>query len=202
MSDPEFDRLLAELAVLEKQHPELDAPDSPTHRVGGEPIEGFTTITHARPMLSIDNSYSEDDVRAWYARCLESLFPAPLPSRKGLGESSDLFSSSVSSSPPSEPKGASPRSSSPALFLDPKIDGLAISLRYEHGKLVHAATRGDGTKGDDVTHAARVIQSIPLSLSNSPSFQEGAGGRFFWTSTSATIQLTSSWVCDVRRFAS
>jgi len=158
MSDPEFDRLLAELAALEKQHPDLGDPNSPTHRVGGEPIDGFTTITHARPMLSIDNSYSEDDVRTWYARCLESLFPSPLPSWKGLGEGSDLFPL------PSEPKGTSPRSSLPPLFLDPKIDGLAISLRYEHGKLVHAATRGDGTKGDDVTHAARVIQSIPLVL--------------------------------------
>ena len=73
MSDPEFDRLLAELSALEQAHPELDDPDSPTHRVGGEPIEGFLTVKHAVPMLSIDNSYSEADVREWVDRCVRSL---------------------------------------------------------------------------------------------------------------------------------
>lgn len=133
MSDQEFDRLLAELGDLEKAHPELDDPDSPTRRVGGEPIEGFTTITHARAMLSIDNTYTEADVREWYARV-----------EKGLG---GLFAGGAV-----------------ACVCDPKIDGLAISLRYERGGLVHAVTRGDGVKGDDVTHAARVIRAIPLSL--------------------------------------
>src|SRR5262245_6387824 len=66
MSDAEFDRLLAELAELEKQHPELDDPDSPTRRVGGEPIDGFTQVRHALPMLSIDNTYDEAGVREWY----------------------------------------------------------------------------------------------------------------------------------------
>jgi DNA ligase (NAD+) len=163
MSDPEFDRLLAELADLEKLHPELDDPDSPTHRVGGEPIDGFKTINHAVPMLSIDNTYSEEEVRAWYTRCLSSLRLSSAPSPSPLGDVPSL-------------RGGE---GLPPLFLDPKIDGLAISLRYENARLVHAVTRGDGSKGDDVTHAARVIHSIPLTLSNSPSSQEGAGGRFF-----------------------
>lgn len=139
MSDPEFDRLLAELDALEKAHPELDDPDSPTHRVGGEPIEGFRTIAHRVPMLSIDNAYDTTEVRDWYARVLKGL------SRDDAG----LFDST---------------SKDVRLVCDPKIDGLAISLRYEKGRLVHAVTRGDGVKGDDVTHAARVIRAIPLVL--------------------------------------
>jgi DNA ligase (NAD+) len=138
MSDPEFDRLLAELASLEAAHPELDDPNSPTRRVGGEPIAGFSQIVHASPMLSIDNTYSEAEVREWYARM-----------RKALNLDDGLFSTQ----------------SSLAVSCDPKIDGLALSLRYENGALKHAVTRGDGTKGDDVTHAARAISSIPLVLS-------------------------------------
>jgi len=142
MSDPEFDKLLAELATLEQAHPELDDPDSPTHRVGGEPIAGFRTIAHASPMLSIDNVYSTQEVRDWYARVL-----------KGLSrEESGLFAA--------QREGV-------RLVCDPKIDGLAISLRYEAGRLVHAVTRGDGARGDDVTHAARVIRAIPLVLESS-----------------------------------
>lgn len=139
MSDPEFDRLLAELSALEQAHPELDDPDSPTHRVGGEPIEGFATVKHAVPMLSIDNSYSEADVREWVDRCVRSLG----------GEGTSLFG---------EPR------TGVTFMCDPKIDGVALSIRYERGKLVHALTRGDGTSGDDVTHAARAMRSIPLVL--------------------------------------
>src|SRR4051812_50182623 len=73
MSDPEFDRLLVELATLEQQHPELDDPDSPTHRVGGEPIEGFHPVRHAVPMLSIDNTYDEAGLREWYTRVVKGL---------------------------------------------------------------------------------------------------------------------------------
>ncbi len=139
MSDPEFDRLLAELAELEKKHPELADESSPTRRVGGEPIAGFKPIAHSLPMLSIDNTYDEGEVREWHARVL-----------KGLGEdASPLFSSATT----------------PLAFVcDPKIDGLAVSLRYEQGTLRHAVTRGDGSTGDDVTHAVRTIRAIPLSL--------------------------------------
>jgi len=142
MSDAEFDRLLAELADLERAHPDLDDPLSPTHRVGGEPIEGFETRAHAAPMLSIDNTYDEADLREWHDRVLRGV---------GLERPADpaLF---VTPTP------------ALALACDPKIDGVALSLRYERGRLVHALTRGDGTSGDDVTHAARVIAAIPLEL--------------------------------------
>lgn len=140
MSDPEFDRLLAELAALEREHPDLDDPESPTHRVGGEPIQGFRTVAHGVPMLSIDNTYTEDEVREWYARVLKGL---------AAEDAGGLF-------------GA--RGERPALVCDPKIDGLAVSLRYEGGRLARAVTRGDGVKGDDVTHAARAIRAIPLVL--------------------------------------
>lgn len=138
MSDPEFDRLLAELAELEHAHPELDDPDSPTHRVGGEPVDGFVTVRHAVPMLSIDNTYDEAGLREWHDRVLRGL---------GAGESG-LFGGD----------GAV------RFVCDPKIDGVALSLRYEEGKLVRAVTRGDGTQGDDITANARSIRSIPLRL--------------------------------------
>jgi DNA ligase (NAD+) len=166
MSDAEFDRLLAELAELEKQHPDLDAPTSPTHRVGGAPIDGFTTITHARPMLSIDNTYNEAEVREWYIRVQTALDPSASSSIRAEGRKPPLppppallFAEldAVTTTPP-------PHAPAIGLICDPKIDGLAISLRYEKGTFVHAVTRGDGVKGDDVTHAARVIRSIPMVL--------------------------------------
>lgn len=140
MSDPEFDRLLKELADLEHRHPELDDPNSPTKRVGGDPIDGFRQVRHAVPMLSIDNSYDEASVRDWYARV----------SGKKASKGASLFGND--------------EAGEVAIVCDPKIDGVAMSLRYENGTLVHAVTRGDGTTGDDVTHAARVIRAIPLRL--------------------------------------
>jgi DNA ligase (NAD+) len=147
MSDAEFDRLLVELAMLEREHPELDDPDSPTRRVGGEPIEGFHPVRHAVPMLSIDNTYGEAGVREWYARVV-----------KGVGKPSDaggLFADNGSAA------GGRVR-----VVTDPKVDGVAMSLRYEKGRLVVAATRGDGTTGDDVTANVRTIRSIPTRLSH------------------------------------
>lgn len=132
MSDRDFDARLRELATLEIAHPELVDPDSPTQRVGGEPVEGFETASHAVPMTSIDNTYSVEDLEAWHERVL-----------KGLD---DLVDESV------------------GLVCDPKIDGVAISLRYEEGRLVSATTRGDGTRGDVVTSNVRAIQAIPLAL--------------------------------------
>jgi DNA ligase (NAD+) len=138
MSDAEFDRLLAELVQLEREHPALASPDSPTRHVGGEPIDGFRQIKHREPMLSIDNTYDLEALGEWYDRVLGGLDRAP-----GGG----LFAA-------------------PALTLvcDPKIDGVALSVRYEDGLLVHAVTRGDGETGDDVTHAARTIRSLPVRL--------------------------------------
>ncbi len=130
MTDREFDEKLADLAALEAQFPEFDDPNSPTRRVGEEASGRFPTVRHAIPMLSIDNTYSEDEVRAWVQRV-----------KKQLGD------------------GASPM-----FVCDPKIDGVALSLRYENGLLVRAVTRGDGEKGDDITPNARAIRAVPLRL--------------------------------------
>jgi DNA ligase (NAD+) len=133
MSDAEFDRLLAELAALERAHPEFDDADSPTKRVGGAPIEGFTTVKHAVAMLSIDNTYDETSVREWCRKVMP-------------GGGGTLFGGGG------------------GFVADAKIDGVALSLRYEAGRLVRAVTRGDGASGDDVTHAARAIRAIPVRL--------------------------------------
>ena len=133
MSDHEYDRLLAELVDLEAKHPELDDSNSPTRRVGGVVTGGFRTVPHAVPMLSIDNTYSADDVRAWGERI-----------SRALG-----------------------RDAPPTLVADPKIDGVALSLRYQDGALVSAVTRGDGRRGDDITPNARAIAAVPLELDDS-----------------------------------
>ncbi|MCX5651583.1 MAG: NAD-dependent DNA ligase LigA, partial [Planctomycetota bacterium] len=153
MSDTEFDTLLAELASLEAAHPELADPNSPTQRVGGAALEGeFETRKHRAPMLSVDNTYSVDEMRVWYQRCADALGGGGGggggAGGGGGGELGGLFAA---------PAG-------PALFADPKVDGLAISLRYELGALVEAVTRGDGEKGDLVTSNVRAIRAIPLAL--------------------------------------
>ena len=132
ISDREYDRLIAELAALEAKHPELADPDSPTQRVGGQPIDAFRAVPHAEPMLSIDNTYNAGEVREFDARVRKLLAEA------GLGP--------------------------PRYVVEPKIDGVAISLRYEHGRLVLAVTRGDGERGDDVTANVRTIRAVPLRL--------------------------------------
>jgi DNA ligase (NAD+) len=153
MSDREFDDLLAELARLEAQHPELADPNSPTQRVGGAPIEGFVTRPHTLPMLSIDNSYDPADVRAWVDRC-----------RRALDGRSALFADDLT------------------FVCDPKIDGVAVSLRYEHGSLTTALTRGDGTRGDDITHNVRTIRTVPLLLApGAPQILEVRGEIYFPT---------------------
>ncbi len=129
ISDREFDRLLEELAALEAAHPELADPDSPTRRVGGEPLTGFAPVRHAQPMRSLGNTYSEDELREFDARV-----------RKILGDHPYTY------------------------VVEPKIDGVAISLRYEQGRLVLGATRGDGETGDDITANLRTLRSIPLRL--------------------------------------
>ena len=128
MADSEYDRLLAELVALELQWPQLADATSPTQRVGGTPIIGFTQVSHRIPMQSIDNTYEIGDFLAWYRRC-----------EKAIGHQ-------------------------PTLVADPKIDGVAVSLRYERGRLTCAVTRGDGAVGDDITANVRVIRAIPLKL--------------------------------------
>ena len=147
VSDRRFDELLRELVELEAAHPELVTPDSPTQRVGGEPIEGFRTVSHSVPMLSIDNTYAVGELRAWYDRVM-----------KGLGKSGAGRDDSDAAGPLFN-DGDVVR-----FALEPKVDGVAVNLRYEDGRLVLAATRGDGRRGDDITHNVRTIRAVPLVL--------------------------------------
>ena len=143
ISDAEFDRLYRELETLEAKHPELRAPNSITQRVGGAPIEGFQQIRHAVPMLSIDDVFelSAEAVEKAGATCPEQeLIDFYRRLQKNL-KRDDV-----------------------PVTIEPKIDGVAVSLLYRDGKLAYAATRGDGQTGDDVTHNVRTIRSIPLEL--------------------------------------
>ncbi len=139
MADSEYDTLLKELVSLESKHPEFFDSNSPSQRVGGEPITGFVTVSHKVPMQSIDNTYTLEDLQNWYTK---------------LGGNFECT-------------------------CDPKIDGVAISLRYENGSLVSAITRGDGERGDDVTTQVKTIRSIPLQLRNdAPKILEVRGEIF------------------------
>ncbi len=145
ISDREYDALMDELEDLEAAHPELRSPDSPSARVGGEPIEGFDTVPHAVPMISLANSYNLDDVRAYDQR-----------TRKRLAGQNHHY------------------------IVEPKIDGVAVSLRYENGALVRALSRGDGRSGDDITANVRTIGTVPLRLraKNPPEALEVRGEVF------------------------
>jgi DNA ligase (NAD+) len=129
LADPEYDRLLRELAALEEAHPELCDANSPTVRVGAAPSGKFATVVHEVPMLSLGNAFDDDEVRDFVARI-----------EKETGDGAPVFST------------------------EPKLDGLAISLRYEDGAFVRGATRGDGSAGEDVSANLRTIRSIPLRL--------------------------------------
>ncbi len=146
ISDQQYDKLLKELEDLEAKHPDLITPDSPTQRVGGEPIEGFQTVAHAVPMLSIDNTYSRDELRAWYDRTRKALL------KKADDAPGDNLFGDADEEPPLR------------LVVEPKVDGVALSLRYEDGQLLRAVTRGDGQKGDDITHNIRTVRAILLQL--------------------------------------
>ena len=135
ISDQEFDDLLHELEGLEAAHPGLVTPDSPTQRVGGRIAEGFATVEHKVPMLSLDNAYNEDELRAFDERVRKG---------GGLGDQRVDY------------------------VAEMKIDGLSIALTYEDGRLVRSATRGDGSRGEDVTINVRTIQAIPLTLRDGP----------------------------------
>lgn len=130
--DSEYDRLLRELQSLESEYPSLVTPDSPTQRVGAEPISAFEQIEHLQPMLSLENAFSEEELRAFYKR---------ITTRLDRDEEDPLVFSA-----------------------EPKLDGAAVSLLYEGGQLVRAATRGDGRTGEDITHNIRTIRSVPLAL--------------------------------------
>src|SRR4051794_4393666 len=133
ISDREFDGLLRELSDLEKQFPKLVTPNSPTQRVGGRPLKAFAQITHRVPMLSLDNTYSEEEIKDFYRR-IERLLPnQKIP-----------------------------------VVIEPKVDGVAVSLLYEKGHLRYAATRGDGMVGDDITQNIKTIHSVPKQLKGNP----------------------------------
>ena len=129
ITDREYDRLYKELVDLETQFPDLRTPDSPTQRVGGKPLEAFAQIQHRAPMLSLDNTYSEDEVANFYKRITRLLPDEKIP-----------------------------------VVIEPKVDGVAVSVMYEGGRLKYAATRGDGLVGDDITQNIKTIRSVPHQL--------------------------------------
>ena len=134
IGDDAYDALLDELRAIEAEHPELRTPDSPTQRIGGEPVSRLEKVTHLQPMLSLANARSEEELRAWVARMRNHL------AREGIEDPEFAF------------------------VAEPKIDGLAISLLYRDGVLARGATRGNGEVGEDVTHNLRTIPSIPLRI--------------------------------------
>lgn len=144
VSDAEYDRLMRQLLKLEAEHPELATPDSPTQRVGGQPLDGFDKVTHAAPLLSLGNAFSTDELRAFDSRVRAHAGTAVLE-----------------------------------YVVELKIDGLAVNLIYENGRLSRAATRGDGFIGEDVTSNVKTIRSIPLvlqtALRDAPSYFEVRG---------------------------
>ncbi len=144
ISDRQYDRLYAELVDLETRFPQLVTPDSPTQRVGGKPLQAFAQIEHRVPMLSLDNTYSEEEVANFYARITRLLPNEKIP-----------------------------------VVIEPKVDGVAVSLLYENGKLKYAATRGDGLVGDDITQNIRTIRSVPERLRGpAPGILEVRGEAF------------------------
>ncbi len=129
ISDREYDRLYKDLVDLETEFPDLLRPDSPTQHVGGKPLEAFAQIRHRAPMLSLDNTYSEEEVANFYKRITRLLPDEKIP-----------------------------------VVIEPKVDGVAVSVMYEKGRLKYAATRGDGLVGDDITQNVKTIRSVPRQL--------------------------------------
>src|SRR4051812_39216075 len=135
IADDQFDALLKELEALESEFPDFVTPDSPTQRVAGRPVEGFATVEHLVPMLSLDNCYTDEELRGFDDRVRKA--------------------ARVSDQPV-------------AYVAELKIDGLSIALTYEGGRLIRGATRGDGSRGEEVTANVRTIRAIPLSLRGGP----------------------------------
>lgn len=140
ISDAQYDGLMRELEALEAEHPEWVTPDSPTQRVGAAPMAGFDTVAHSVPMLSLGNAFEDDELIAFDKRVGDTLRASGL-----IGPDEQV-----------------------EYNAEYKFDGLAVSLRYEHGVLVRAATRGDGATGEDITSNIRTIPSVPLGLLGKP----------------------------------
>ena len=145
VSDAEYDALLNELREIEAEHPELLTPDSPTQRVGAQPLSKFEEVPHLKPMLSLANARNEEELRAWETRMYN------LMKKQGVEDARIEYEA------------------------EPKIDGLAISLVYEDGVLVRGATRGNGEVGEDVTQNLRTIKAIPLRVEGAPPLLEVRG---------------------------
>ena len=136
ISDAKYDELMQRLQALEQQHPDLITPESPTQRVGAAPLAAFDSVRHAVPMLSLGNAFAREDIVAFDKRVTDTLRAAGMVGADGQVE----------------------------YMAECKFDGLAISLRYEQGRLVQAATRGDGQVGEEVTSNIRTLRSVPLKL--------------------------------------
>ena len=146
ISDAEYDKLYLELKAIEAEHPELITPDSPTQKVGAEPVEVLGIVQHRQPLLSLANAFDGADLAAWHKRVVNQL------------ERNDF-----------------------AMVCEPKIDGLAASFTYEKGALVTAATRGDGTRGENITPNVRTIKSIPQKLKGKLPDRFEARGEIYMT---------------------
>jgi DNA ligase (NAD+) len=145
IGDDEYDALFEELRALEAAHPELLTPDSPTQRVGGAPVGRLEKVAHMEPMLSLSNARSEEEFRAWVERMRNHL------AREGISQPRFQY------------------------VVEPKVDGLAISLIYRNGVLERGVTRGDGEIGEDITHNLRTIRAIPLHIEDAPPLLEVRG---------------------------
>lgn len=164
ISDAEYDKLRQRLEALEKEFPELVTPDSPTQKVGAAPAEAFGKVKHFKPMLSLDNAFSEEDVREFDARVRDFLKLGP----------DELVE----------------------YVCEPKIDGLSFSARYENGRLVQGATRGDGEVGEDITANLKTI--LPLALHGAPEILEVRGEVYMARADFAALNATLE---EVERFA-
>ena len=138
VSDAEYDALRQRNAALEARFPELIRGDSPSQRVGAAPAAGFAKVTHTRPMLSLENAFEEADVRDFFAG-IRNFFSRPADRALVAEDAIEIMA-------------------------EPKIDGLSLGLRYQHGRLVQGATRGDGVTGEDVTANIRTLPSVPERL--------------------------------------
>jgi DNA ligase (NAD+) len=160
MQDAVYDQLFRELQGLERRYPELISPDSPTQRVGGEPVEGFKSVAHRVPLYSLKNAFNLAELEAWYDRLVKVLNSVPMVAGPAMAMVGEL-----------------------------KIDGNALALSYEHGLLVRAATRGDGERGEEITANVRTIASVPLRLrlEQPPAWVEVRGEALIPDGSFATI---------------
>jgi DNA ligase (NAD+) len=159
IGDDAYDALLDELRELEAAHPELITPDSPTQRVGGEPVSHLEKVRHLQPMYSLANARSEEELTAWIDRMRGHL------AREGIADPEFQY------------------------VVEPKVDGLAISLLYEDGVLVRGATRGNGEVGEDVTHNLRTVPQIPLRIEGAPPLIEVRGELYMSLSDFEALNL-------------